>query len=102
MLLILLIRGLTLPGAWEGIYYYLYPDMNRLANLEVDDSLDSNLKTTQRVNVELLLQYIFFLFTSQVWIEAGSQICFSYSLTVGSLTVLGSYNDYNNNCYRYS
>lgn len=35
ILVILLIRGLTLPGAWEGIYFYLYPDVNQLANLEV-------------------------------------------------------------------
>eukprot|EP00064_Thunnus_orientalis_P020125 superscaffoldBa00005373_g20257 len=70
MLLILLIRGLTLPGAWEGIYYYLYPDLNGLANLEV-------------------------------WIEAGSQICFSYSVSTGTLSVLSSYNDYKNNCYNY-
>ncbi|KAM9349534.1 sodium- and chloride-dependent betaine transporter-like [Symphorus nematophorus] len=69
MLLILFIRGLTLPGAGEGIYYYLYPDLNRLANLEV-------------------------------WIEAGSQICFSFSITLGTLNVLGSYNEYKNNCYR--
>ncbi|XP_051266822.1 sodium- and chloride-dependent GABA transporter 3-like isoform X2 [Dicentrarchus labrax] len=69
ILLILLIRGLTLPGAWEGIYYYLYPDLNDLANLEV-------------------------------WIEAGSQIFFSCSLTAGTLNVLGSYNEYNNNCYK--
>ncbi|KAK2822752.1 hypothetical protein Q5P01_022817 [Channa striata] len=69
MLLILLIRGLTLPGAWDGVYFYLYPDINHLANLEV-------------------------------WMEAGSQIFFSYSLTIGTLNVLGSYNDYNNNCYK--
>uniref|UniRef100_A0A3B4WR04 Transporter n=1 Tax=Seriola lalandi dorsalis TaxID=1841481 RepID=A0A3B4WR04_SERLL len=70
MLMVLLIRGLTLPGAWQGIYYYLYPDLNRLANVKV-------------------------------WIEAGSQIFFSYSLTAGTLNVLGSYNDYNNNnCYK--
>ncbi|XP_037537323.1 sodium- and chloride-dependent betaine transporter-like [Nematolebias whitei] len=69
MLFILLIRGLTLPGAWDGIYYYLYPDINRLANLEV-------------------------------WMEASSQIFFSYSLVVGILSVLGSYNDYHNNCYK--
>ncbi|XP_041804960.1 sodium- and chloride-dependent betaine transporter-like [Chelmon rostratus] len=69
MLIILLIRGLTLPGAWEGIYFYLYPDLNHLANLEV-------------------------------WVEAGSQILFSYSLAAGTLTVLSSYNEYNNNCYR--
>ncbi|XP_056277481.1 sodium- and chloride-dependent betaine transporter-like [Pseudoliparis swirei] len=69
MLLILLVRGCTLPGAWDGIYYYLYPNLNRLANLEV-------------------------------WIEAGSQICFSYSLTAGVLSVLGSYNKYNNNNYK--
>ncbi|XP_039999729.1 sodium- and chloride-dependent betaine transporter-like [Xiphias gladius] len=69
MLLILLTRGLTLPGAWEGIQFYMYPDLSRLANLEV-------------------------------WMEAGSQICFSYSVATGTLSVLGSYNEYNNNCYK--
>ncbi|XP_027146748.1 sodium- and chloride-dependent GABA transporter 3-like [Larimichthys crocea] len=69
MLVILLIRGLTLPGAWEGIHFYLYPDLNRLANLEV-------------------------------WIDAGSQICFSFNVSLGILKVLGSYNDYKNNCYK--
>ncbi|XP_028283224.1 sodium- and chloride-dependent betaine transporter-like [Parambassis ranga] len=69
MLLVLLIRGLTLPGAWQGVSYYLYPDLNRLANIEV-------------------------------WIEAGSQIFFSYSLNAGTLNVLGSYNEYKNNCYK--
>uniref|UniRef100_A0A4W6C1L8 Transporter n=1 Tax=Lates calcarifer TaxID=8187 RepID=A0A4W6C1L8_LATCA len=66
MLLILLIRGLTLPGAWEGIYFYLYPDLNQLTNLEV-------------------------------WIEAASQIFYSYNVAVGTLHVLGSYCDYTNN-----
>ncbi|CAL8234799.1 unnamed protein product, partial [Boreogadus saida] len=64
MLLVLLIRGVTLPGAWEGIKYYLYPDLKRVAVLEV-------------------------------WVEAGSQIFFSYSLASGILTVLGSYNEHN-------
>ncbi|KAL1279003.1 hypothetical protein QQF64_025676 [Cirrhinus molitorella] len=69
MLLVLLIRGLTLPGALQGVVFYLYPQPALLAN-------------------------------SQVWMEAGAQIFFSYSISVGTLTVLGSYNKYNNNCYR--
>ncbi|XP_030621054.1 sodium- and chloride-dependent GABA transporter 2-like [Chanos chanos] len=69
MLLVLLIRGLTLPGAWEGVMYYLYPEPSRLAD-------------------------------PQVWLEAGSQIFFSYSVCVAIPTVLGSYNKYHNNCYR--
>uniref|UniRef100_A0A665XEW5 Transporter n=1 Tax=Echeneis naucrates TaxID=173247 RepID=A0A665XEW5_ECHNA len=69
MLLILLIRGLTLPGAWEGIHFYLYPDLSRLADIEV-------------------------------WMEAGSQICFSYSIASGGIIALSSYNRPNNNCYR--
>ncbi|XP_036392436.1 sodium- and chloride-dependent GABA transporter 2-like [Megalops cyprinoides] len=69
MLLVLLIRGLTLPGALQGVLFYLYPEPGRLAD-------------------------------PQVWMEAGAQIFFSYSVGVGSLTVLGSYNTYNNNCYR--
>lgn len=35
MLLVLLVRGLTLPGAGAGIRFYLYPDISRLEDPEV-------------------------------------------------------------------
>nr|XP_061797462.1 sodium- and chloride-dependent GABA transporter 3-like [Nerophis lumbriciformis] len=69
MLLILLIRGLTLPGARQGVEFYLLPELSRLSD-------------------------------PQVWMDAGSQIFFSYSVGVGTLAVLGSYNTQNNNCYK--
>uniref|UniRef100_A0A7N6A2Q9 Transporter n=1 Tax=Anabas testudineus TaxID=64144 RepID=A0A7N6A2Q9_ANATE len=69
MLMVLLVRGLTLPGARDGIMFYLYPDPSRLTDPEV-------------------------------WMDAGSQIFYSYGVCTGVLTSLGSYNKYNNNCYR--
>ncbi|XP_075316116.1 sodium- and chloride-dependent GABA transporter 2-like [Odontesthes bonariensis] len=35
-----------------------------------------------------------------VWMDAGSQILYSYGVCTGVLTSLGSYNKYSNNCYR--
>ncbi|XP_033993177.1 sodium- and chloride-dependent GABA transporter 2-like [Trematomus bernacchii] len=71
MLIVMLIRGLTLPGALTGIRYYLYPDPTRLTD-------------------------------PQVWMDAGSRgrVLFSYGICEGCLQAMGSYNKYNNNCYK--
>lgn len=36
MLTVLLVRGLTLPGAINGITFYLYPDPSRLTDPQVE------------------------------------------------------------------
>ena len=64
MLLILLIRGVTLPGAGKGLEFYVTPDFKKLAE-------------------------------PQVWIDAGTQVFYSFNCSFGGLIALGSYNKYN-------
>uniref|UniRef100_A0A6Q2XL13 Transporter n=1 Tax=Esox lucius TaxID=8010 RepID=A0A6Q2XL13_ESOLU len=69
VLVVMLAHGVTLPGALDGIVYYLKPDWSKLGE-------------------------------AQVWIDAGTQIFFSYAIGLGALTALGSYNRFHNNCYQ--
>ncbi|MGH0161580.1 UNVERIFIED_CONTAM: hypothetical protein FKN15_041244 [Acipenser sinensis] len=114
MLAVLLIRGLTLPGAVDGIIFYLYPDPARLAYPQV---VYFTATFPYLMLAVLLIRgltlpgavdgIIFYLYPAparladpQVWMDAGIQIFFSYSICGGNLITLGSYNRYNNNCYK--
>jgi len=35
ILLVLFVRGVTLPGAWDGIKFYIFPQWDQLLNIKV-------------------------------------------------------------------
>lgn len=101
MLLVLLIRGVTLPGAADGIIYYLYPDISRLS----DPQVKAQIRCLKHLHCLLYTDTCTYTFMCtawpfQVWMDAGTQIFFSYAVGYGFLTTLGSYNPYNNDCYK--
>merc|ERR1711953_1158475 len=72
VLVILLIRGATLDGAYDGILFYVYPTQEKLQGL---------------LNIN-------------VWSAAATQIFYSLGPSFGGLITLASYNKFSNNCHR--
>ncbi|XP_067903126.1 sodium- and chloride-dependent neutral and basic amino acid transporter B(0+)-like [Heterodontus francisci] len=69
-LVLLLIRGITLEGANQGIEFYIgkHSDFSKLADVEV-------------------------------WKDAATQIFYSLSVSLGGITALSSYNKFHNDCF---
>merc|ERR1712130_292304 len=72
VLVILLIRGATLDGAYDGILFYVNPTPEKLKGL---------------LNIN-------------VWSAAATQIFYSLGPSFGGLITLASYNKFSNNCHR--
>ena len=72
VLVILLIRGATLPGAYEGILFYVKPTWEKMEGLG----------------------------DVAVWAAAATQIFYSLGPSFGGLITLASYNKFSNNCHR--
>jgi len=72
VLLILLIRGATLEGAYDGILFYVYPTAEKMEGLK----------------------------DVKVWAAAATQIFYSLGPSFGGLITLASYNKFSNNCHR--
>lgn len=96
VLLVLLVRGATLPGAWRGVVFYLKPDWQKLLSTTV-----SRLPLTFPITV-ILVEALCLnaLGSAQVWIDAAAQIFFSLGPGFGVLLAFASYNPFHNNCYK--
>ncbi|CAG0896899.1 unnamed protein product [Darwinula stevensoni] len=85
VLVALLVRGVTLPGAMDGIRFYIVPQWDKVWNIKVEI---------------LFLAISPKLRLSQVWEQALYQILISLSLGGSGLITLASYNHFNYNVVR--
>ncbi|KAF3828443.1 hypothetical protein GH733_004897 [Mirounga leonina] len=112
ILLMLLVRGVTLPGAWKGIQFYLTPQFHHLLSSKnrvcpgpchfesrPSPRRQLDLWTRSRPTSSLLFPWP----SGQghgVWIEAALQIFYSLGVGFGGLLTFASYNTFHQNIYR--
>ena len=85
VLIILAIRGLTLPGAGQGVQYYLTPGL---------------VQTNSSTEVNVICSDWARLMDVGVWVDAATQVIFSLGPACGCVITLSSYNKFTRNCHR--
>lgn len=96
VLVILLIIGLTLPGAWSGIRFFMEPKWDLLYQPKVTQINDKSETAFNKKNMKRFS----FLFFHQVWYNAAGQCFFSLNTGLGAIIMFASYNKFSHNIYR--
>lgn len=99
VLTIFFIRGITLNGASAGLAHMYTPKVT------IDFVSTSSRRVIQKAtDIRYdILRYSFKvekLLEPTVWLDAATQVFYSFGLAFGSLIAFGSYNTPNNNCVR--
>ena len=103
VLLALLINNVRLPGAVDGIVFYLTPKwQNWLTSKWVEKITESY----DFAEVQVLHRNVFVISLTprsfkQVWIDATAQVFYSIGVGLGVMVSLASHNKFNNNMLRY-
>ena len=104
VLITLLIRGVTLEGASNGILYFIKPDWPKLldVNVRVVEGLASRGFLFFLSSIHHHLTHAFFSISKQqTWYAAVGQCFFSLSVGFGPIVMFSSYNSFRQNIYRY-
>jgi len=98
----MLVRGLTLDGAWIGVTYFFVPTWEYLLDLQVHTKFIIHHfswvigKTSGISNSFETFGKWMVMENQQVWRKAAEQMFYSLSISWGGLILFGSYNDFRN------
>ena len=112
VLITLLIRALTLEGAWNGIKFFITPDFSKLLKPQVSSFFFADFfkcfsllcSCTFSVLSPSHSGFMFILkkfINVKVWFSAITQIFFSLSVSMGPIIYYSSHNGFHHNIYRY-
>lgn len=96
VLSVFVVQGAMLPGALDGVIFFLKPDWKKLLNAKV---CSFKLNLIPPFSVALIDGFNAFQY--KVWFAAITQCFFSLSVCFGIVIYLASHNRFKYNCYRY-